>query len=361
MTDDFTPLPIAAVRRETRDAISYALDIPGSLAATYRFAPGQHVGVRATIDGQEIRRTYSVSGAPGDHRLWITIKKVPDGQFTSWAHAALAPGSTLDCMVPAGRFTLPATPSDQPARLFAVAAGSGITPVAGLIEGWLARHPGNTATLLFGNRSVDGIIFRERLEALKNRNLERLQIHHILSRDSESDAALLTGRIDAEKIRGLTRDCPPAPGDIAYLCGPDTLIKTARETFLALGLPREAIRHEFFRAGSPAEQRSAQPPKSSEALAAGATEVTAIHDGVRRTFPLAPDQHVIDAAIAAGIRLPYSCKGGMCCTCRAKLVEGDVVMDRNFSLQAWEMEAGFVLTCQSRATSPRVVLDYDAM
>ncbi len=363
MKDEFHSLEVREIRRETRDAISIGLVVPPALRDTFRYAPGQHIGVRAVIDGEEIRRTYSISGVPDDPRLWITIKRLPGGVFSSWAHANLKPGMHLDCMQPAGRFVLPpaTTSRRDAARLYAIAAGSGITPVAGLVETWLARHPANRATLIFGNHSIDDIIFRERLEGLKNRNLQRLQIHHVLSRDAESDVPLLSGRIDAIKIEGLTRDARPADGDMALLCGPDTLIKTARDVFLAFGLPREAIRQEFFRAGpaSSARPKPASPPLVTPATIARTAEVTAIHDGTRRTFQVAPGEHVIDAALAAGVKLPYSCKGGMCCTCRAYLVEGNVVMDRNFSLEAWEIEAGFVLTCQARPTTDQVVLDYD--
>ena len=272
MKDEFHALEVDSIRRETRDAISVGLAIPPTLRAAFRYAPGQHIGVRAVIDGEEIRRTYSISGERGDPRLWITIKRLPGGVFSSWAHATLKPGMLLDCMQPAGRFVLPpATASrSEPARLYAIAAGSGITPVAGLVETWLARHLENRATLIFGNRSIDDIVFRERLEGLKNRNLQRLQIHHVLSADAESDVPQLSGRIDAVKIEGLTRDARPADGDMALVCGPDTLIKTARDALLSLGLPREAIRHEFFRAGpvSSARPKPTTPPSETPPTAA---------------------------------------------------------------------------------------------
>jgi len=356
MSDDFHTLTIAEIRRETPHALSFGLSIPSTLSKTFRFEPGQHVGVRATIDGAEVQRTYSISSGPQDRLLWITIKRVEGGLFSSWAHRGLSAGGTLDCMAPAGRFVVPASSR----RIIAIAAGSGITPVVSIIDHALARDPDCAVSLVYGSRTVDEIIFRERLESLKNQNLQRLQIFHVLSRDSEADVPLLSGRIDGDKLGKLVGSMSLSGEDFLLLCGPDTLIKDARATLLSLGGARERIRFEYFRAGPQAAARPAHTPKPppNAAFIAGA-EVVAILDGTRRTFRVPEGQHVIDAALCQGLKLPYSCKGGMCCTCRAMLVEGAVTMDRNFSLQDWELEAGFVLTCQARPTSARVVLDYD--
>ena len=360
MTEDFHALEIGEVRQETAKAVSFGLIVPAALADTFRYKPGQHVPVRATIDGEDIRRTYSISSGPSDQLLWITIKHVTEGVFSSWAHTSLKYGARLECMPPAGRFVLAETaPDGAPRRVIAVTAGSGITPVMSIIENVLVSEPDSSVTLVYGNRTVDDIIFRERLEGLKNRHLQRLQIFHVLSRDSEADVPLLAGRIDGNKLERLADALHIDGRDEILLCGPDTLIKESRDALIGKGATRERIRFEYFRAGPQVSQppRSATP--ATAAMPVGA-EVTALLDGTRRSFRVAEGEHVIDAGLAAGVRLPYSCKGGMCCTCRAKLVEGAVVMDRNFSLQDWEMEAGFVLTCQSRPTTARVVLDYDA-
>lgn len=357
MKHDFHDLAIVDVRRETAHTLSFGLAVPPALSKSFRFAPGQHIGVRATIGGEEVRRTYSISSGPRDPLLWITIKRVEDGLFSNWAHRSLSVGDTLGCMAPSGRFVA----QQANGRIMAIVAGSGITPVVSIIEHALARDPDGAYTLIYGNRTVDEIIFRERLEGLKNQHLQRLQIFHVLSRDSgEADVPLLSGRIDADKLARLASSMTLNRIDEVLLCGPDTLIKDARATLLSLGVPRERIRFEYFRAGP----RSAVEPARTTARPQETTQVTgaeivAILDGTRRTFRVAEGQHIIDAGLAQGFKLPYSCKGGMCCTCRAMLLEGEVVMDRNFSLQAWEMEAGFVLTCQSRPTTPRVVLDYD--
>lgn len=359
MNHAFHSLGIAEVRRETSEAMSYGLAIPAAFRELFHFRPGQHITVRASIGGETVERTYSISNEPGDALLWITIKQTPGGVFSTWAHATLTTGMTLEAMPPAGRFVL--APGDgTPRRVVAIAAGSGITPLAGILEQAMAE-PGTRATLLYGNRAVDQIIFRERLERLKDRHLERLQVFHVLSRDAEADVPVLAGRVDADKIKALLAgaNCPRA-GDQVFLCGPDNLIKDARDALIAMGTPRAAIHFEFFKHGpqSAAPARRTAALSQPEIVTAG-TEVVALLDGVRKTFRVAEGQHVIDAALAAGIRLPYSCKGGMCCTCRAKLVEGEVDMDRNFSLEPWEIAAGFVLTCQARPRTPRLVLDYD--
>jgi ring-1,2-phenylacetyl-CoA epoxidase subunit PaaE len=361
MRDEFHPLPIAAVRRETADALSFALAVPERLAETFRHRPGQHLVVRATLGGEEVRRTYSISSDPTDPQLWITIKRVNGGVFSSHAHNSLGAGATIEAMRPSGRFAAADNGGDGRTHL-AIAAGSGITPVMALIRHVLTREPRSSFTLIYGNRSVDSIIFRQGLDDLKDRYLGRLSVLHVLSRDTEAEVPVLSGRIDGEKIKQLL-PLVAAPGDIdqVYLCGPGDLIGNARTALLEAGVARGRIHFEYFRAGPEPAQRRAPPPEPSEVVAAAGAEVIAVVDGARHTFRVPPGGLVVDAALAAGVRVPYSCKGGMCCTCRAKLVEGRVHMVRNFSLEPWEMEAAFVLTCQSQPISSRVVLDYDQM
>ena len=361
MKHEFHALTIAEVRHETSDAISYGLNVPDAVRDHFRFRPGQHITVRAGIGSDVVERTYSISNAPADRLLWITIKLTHGGVFSSWAHASLKAGMMIETTPPAGRFTLPEK-DGTPRRIVGIAAGSGITPIMGIIEHALADEPAAHVSLLYGNRSVDQIIFRTRLEHLKDLHLHRLQVFHVLSRDAEADVPVLAGRIDGGKIRALLGGALPGSGDHVFLCGPDSLIKEARDTLLALGVPRTAIHFEFFKQG-PQAATAGKPAQilARPASAGSDTEVVAVLDGVRKTFRVPEGVHIIDAALAAGIRLPYSCKGGMCCTCRAKLVDGEVTMDRNFSLEAWEMAAGFVLTCQARPKTSRLVLDYDQM
>ncbi len=362
MSHEFHGLKVTDVRRETADALSLGLAVPPEHAGDYAFKPGQHLVLRATLDGAEVRRTYSISSGPGDGDLWITIKRVDGGLFSQHAHGLLKPGSVVEAMPPAGRFVLPPA-TGTPRNLVAVAAGSGITPVMAMIRQALETEPDTRFTLIYGNRSFDSIIFRQALEDLKDRFLDRLMLVHVLSRDADADVPELNGRIDAAKIERFMRSLVKAEEvDHFFLCGPDTLIKDVRTTLMEMGVLRARIHFEFFRAGSEPEQR--RPPVRKEAVvgaAAAGADVTVVVDGARYSFKLPEGTHVVDAAVAAGIRVPYSCKGGMCCTCRAKVVEGKAEMSRNFSLEPWEVDAGYVLTCQTQARTPRLVLDYDQM
>ncbi len=354
MSHDFQPLTVTAVRRETADAISLALAVPEARKSAFAFKPGQHLVVRAILDGAEVRRTYSICSGPGDRDLWITIKRVEGGLYSPHAHG-LAVGASLEVMAPSGRFVMP--PSDGTSRtLVCIAAGSGITPIMAMIQKALETEPETHVILIYGNRSTDSIIFRQALEDLKDRFMQRFTLLHVLSRDPDTDVPELAGRIDGAKVERLLRTLVKV-GDIdhAFLCGPDTLIKDVRAKLMELGLPRDRVHFEFFRAGSEAEQRRA--PVKREAVVGVAANGAGRHSdrGWCASFLQAARRaHVVDAALAAGIRVPYSCKGGMCCTCRAKIVEGQAEMSRNFSLEPWEVEQGFVLTCQAQARSPRL-------
>lgn len=364
MSHDFHALTVTAVRKETADAVSIALAVPPGLEPEFAFRPGQHLVLRALRDGAEVRRTYSISSGPGDTDLWVTIKRVPGGAFSPFAHERFAPGSTVEVMPPAGRFVLPPA-QGRPRNLVAIAAGSGITPIMAMVREVLAREPGTRFTLLYGNRAFDSIIFRQALEDLKDRYLDRLMLVHVLSRDADADVPELQGRIDGDKLGRLLPALVKLDEiDHVFLCGPDTLIKDARAKLMEMGVARDRIHFEFFRAGPEGAEAQRRPPVVREAvLGAGAAgaDITLVVDGARHSFKLPEGAHVVDAALAAGIRVPYSCKGGMCCTCRAKIVEGKAEMSRNFSLEPWEVEAGYVLTCQARACSDRLVLDYDQM
>jgi ring-1,2-phenylacetyl-CoA epoxidase subunit PaaE len=361
MRDEFHTLSIAAVRRETTDAISFALAVPDALSEAYRYRAGQHLVVRATLEGEEVRRTYSINSDPADNELWITVKRVDGGVFSTHAHAGLCEGATLEFMRPAGRFVAPDDGGDGRTYL-AIAAGSGITPVMGLIRHVLAREPNSRFMLVYGNRSLDSIIFRQALDDLKDRYLGRFSVLHVLSRDVEADVPLVSGRIDGEKVRQLLPLIGrPDQIDHVYLCGPGNLIKDARKALLHAGVARERIHFEYFSAGPESVHRRTPAPLVADVTPAAGAEVIAVIDGARHVFRVPDGGLVVDAALSAGVRVPYSCKGGMCCTCRAKLVEGEVAMLRNFSLESWEVDAGFVLTCQAQPRSDRVVLDYDQM
>ena len=344
----FHALAIADVVQETDDAISLAFAVPADLVARFAFRPGQYLTLRASIDGEDTRRSYSICSAPGEP-LRVAIKRVEDGRFSAWAHAALAPGHSIEAMPPAGRFTVP----DGADNLLAIAAGSGITPILSILKSTLAR-PGTRATLLYGSRSTARILFRDEIEALKDRHMGRLSVVHVLSREQQ-DIAVLNGRLDAAKLAallpGLAADLP----DAALLCGPGAMIDAMTQGLVAAGLPQGRILHERFTAdGQPSRPRPPAKPGAAPFATA-----TIIADGVSTEVPMAEGEPVLDAALRAGLDLPYSCRAGMCSTCRARVVEGSVTMAVNYGLEPWETEAGYVLTCQSHPATPRLVIDYD--
>jgi len=371
---DYEPLSIAAVSRETAEAISVQMEVPSALGAAFNFRPGQHLPVRAGIDGAEQRRTYSICCGPGEAGLRIAIKRVAGGLFSNWANDTLKAGDTLEAMPPAGRFVLPAC-KEEPRHLVALATGAGITPILAMVKHALAREPQTSFTLVYGNRNPQTILFREELEDLKDRHLGRFTLLHTLSHNEESGAPLLEGRITADKVKALAAGLfKPAETAHVFLCGPGTMIKEARKALFDVGFAREQVHHEFFAPAGGRKAAAAGPsplpspqsdrPLREDPVSAGkpeGTEAIAILDGIRHRFTVPPGAQVVDAALAAGIRVPYSCKGGMCCTCRARLIEGEAEMTTNYSLEPWEIERGFILTCQAVPRSERLVVDYDQM
>lgn len=356
----FHPLRIVRVTPDTAQAVRLTLAAPAHVAQHFTFRPGQHLVVRAMIDGREMRRTYSICSAPDDGALEVTVKRVEGGWFSNHANEALKAGDILDAMPPSGRFTLPQ--GDGTARTYlAVTAGSGITPVVAMIQHAMAHEPETRFVLIYGNRTAASILFRQELDDLKDRNLGRLTVAHVLSRGDDDDVPLLAGRIDAERLKALVpKLVAPAAVDQAFLCGPGSMIKQAMGALQELGLPRERIHFEFFKRGDATEEPRRAPVPARTQAPEGAELMVAI-DGGRNTFRMQPGETILEAALRAGLNAPYSCKGGMCCTCRAKLVEGKATMAENFSLEPWEIERGFILTCQARPDTARVAVDYDQM
>ncbi len=352
MTPRFHPLRIKDVRRETPECVSLAFDVPPELADEYRFVQGQHLNVRAVLDGEEVRRSYSICSGVDDGELRVAIKKVPGGRFSSWANEALKPGDVIDVMTPEGRFFTPLQP--QAARHYvAFAAGSGITPVLSLIRTTLAREPRSRFTLVYGNRRLASTMFHEALWELKDRYLDRFVIYNVFSREAQ-EVELFNGRIDAAKARAfLDTLIPPETIDEAFVCGPASMIDEVESALIAAGMPRSHVHVERF--GVPGA--AAAPVDDAEAAEA---RVTLVVDGVRREIDFHRGQHsILEAGRAAGVDLPFSCKGGMCSTCRAKLLEGEVRMAKNYALEPHEVAAGFVLTCQSYPLTERVVISFD--
>ena len=358
----FHNLTIADVRRETPDAVSIAFEVPPDLSNAYSYQPGQYLVVRTDHDGEELRRNYSICSGLDEGELRIAVKRVPDGRFSTFANEQLKPGMQLEVMTPGGRFTTDID-ADHSSNYVAFAAGSGITPIMALAHSLLAREPGSTFTLFYGNRTTAGILFREKLEDLKDRYLERFSLFHILSREG-GDVPRLTGRLDANTVRELV-DAFVRPQDVErfFLCGPGDMIPEARRALIELGVERKKIRFERFT--TPETEQKAERRQSADLTPAAVTDapviVEIILDGVRRTVELPnAEANIIDSAHAQGVELPYSCRGGMCCTCRSRVVEGKAEMAVNYSLEPWELEQGYVLTCQSRPASDKLVLDFDS-
>ena len=351
----FHRLAVSDLRRETADAISLSFAIPRDLQADYRFSPGQYLTLRTTLDGEEVRRSYSICSGPDDGELRIAVKKVDGGAFSNWAAEELKCGDQLDVMTPTGRFGIAHAP-DRARVYVGFAAGSGITPILSIVKGVLAREPHSRFFLFYGNRSTGGMLFREALEELKDRFLQRLSVFHVISGE-EQDIPILHGRLDGDKVRVLLRSLVPAENvDHVFICGPAGMSEDIEATCRDIGIAGNRIHVERFVSefgGKPRPKAvvpTAAPPKAVASLTI---------DGKRREVPVAENESILDAALRAGMDLPFACKGGMCSTCRAKLVEGDAHMEVNYSLEPWELDAGFILTCQARPVSDKVVVDYD--
>jgi ring-1,2-phenylacetyl-CoA epoxidase subunit PaaE len=357
---EFHPLLIAHIARDQGDVTVVTFAVPPDTAARFRFKPGQHVAVRALIDGHEVRRNYSICAGPGEP-LRIAIKQVANGQFSTWAHQALQAGQSLDVMPPAGRFVL-ADGGGSARHVVTFAAGSGITPVLGIIRQALEHDAHTWVTLVYGNRGRDTVLFAEELDELKDRHLGRFDIVSVFSRSGEVDVPLFEGRIGADKVRALgQRLIRYTDAAQIFICGPGSMIKETRDTLMALGVARERIVHEFFAAGGGAFRKPLEPASAAVAVPRDGPKVTVILDGVRTRLTLEPGEFVLQAALRAGVKAPYACAGGMCCTCRAKIVSGTASMTANYSLEQWEIDKGFVLTCQALPTSDALVIDWDAM
>ena len=352
----FHRLTIADVRRETHDAVSLAFAPPPDLAQAYRYEPGQYLTLRATVDGEDLRRSYSICSGPDEAELRVAVKRVEGGAFSSWINAAAKPGDVIDVMTPTGRFGLQNHPGDGRTHV-GFAAGSGITPILSILKGVLTREPNSRFFLFYGNRSTAEMLFREELKVLKDRFLNRLSLFYVLSREAQ-DLPALNGRLDGEKARLLLRSLVPAAMvDHAFLCGPTEMSEDIEAALKDLGLREDQIHVERFVSAHGGKPRPAPIP--TEAFEKPAHRATLIVDGKRRETPMAEGESILDAALRAGMDLPYACKGGMCSTCRAKLVEGTAEMAVNYSLEPWELKLGFILTCQAHATSETLVVDYD--
>lgn len=360
MRPKFHPLNVAEVRRETKDCVSVAFDVPSEIKEHYTFKAGQYLTLRETIQGEDIRRSYSICSAPNENELRVAIKEVEQGKFSTWANRELQAGHTLQVMMPMGNFS-PALDAKNKKNYLLIAAGSGITPVFSIAKSILEEEPKSEVTLIYGNRFFQSIIFRDLLEDMKDAFLGRFRVFHVLSAEP-NDVELFSGRIDRKKLDGFAKGFIQTSNiDAIYICGPEPLIRTVSEFAADHNIPSDRVHFELFaspNAGAPVAAPT-EAPKSTTSTDAKCA-VTVMFDGQESNFFMPMDGTVIlDAAQQSGMDIPFSCKGGMCCTCRAHVSEGAATMKVNYALEPGEVEMGYVLTCQAVPTSDHITVDFD--
>jgi ring-1,2-phenylacetyl-CoA epoxidase subunit PaaE len=353
----FHALKVTDVRRETPDCVSVALAALNGSRSEFQYQPGQYLTFKTTINGEEVRRSYSLCSSPLEAELRVAIKQVPEGKFSTFANEQLQVGDTLESMEPMGKFTYPFE-AGQARQYVAFAAGSGITPILSLLKTALLTEPDSRFTLIYGNRNTEHIIFREVLEALKNQFMGRLSLHYVLSREHPG-SDLFFGRIDADKCGAFCRTLiQPLEADAFFLCGPEEMIFKVRDTLQGLGVEPKRIQFELF--ATPTEllgQKTASRPRPERQVQ---SRIQLTLDGNSMELELdSSGATILDAALKAGADLPFACKGGVCCTCKAKVLEGAVDMDVNYALEPEEVAEGYILTCQSHPRTDRVVISFD--
>ncbi|MFN5178164.1 1,2-phenylacetyl-CoA epoxidase subunit PaaE [Limnohabitans sp.] len=359
----FHDLTVSRVSPEAAGAVAIALHIPQELRALFDFQPGQFLTLRADIAGSDVRRSYSISSprsrlAQGE--LELGIRPVEGGVFSNWAATQLKAGDTLRVMPPDGRFTVQ---KQRAIHRVGFAAGSGITPILSILATTLEEQPESKFTLVYGNRRMDSVMFNEALQDLKDRYPSRLTLIHILSRQAQ-EVPLLEGRIDAAKVSAIIEAFLPVGSmDEVFICGPEAMIEETEQALLDAGVKAERIRTERFTSPTlealPAEHRAKAVLGDKATRDSGEVQLTVVLDGKAYDMPMNSDEKILDIALAMGLDLPYSCKGGVCCTCRCKVMQGETVMDKNFTLEPREVATGFVLSCQARPTTAQVVVSFD--
>ena len=355
----FHDLRVRRIEPDTAEASIVTFEVPPELGSVFGFTQGQYLTLRTTIDGQDLRRSYSICAGVDDGELRVGVRKVKGGVFSNWINERLQPGDTISVMAPQGRFFVPIEPGPRRHHV-GIAGGSGITPILSIMKTVLAREPLSRFTLIYGNRMLRSTMFKEELEDLKNKYMTRLVLHHVFS-DDPTDAPLNMGLINRDKIADFLASVLPAPSiDQAYICGPFQMNDEAEAALLAAGVPEDRIHIERFGVATPTGEAVGAVVHQAQPGDAEVARVLIIRDGMRREIEFRKDQpSILDAASAAGMEVPFSCTSGVCGTCRAKLVEGKVRMERNFALDKAEVADGFVLTCQAHPLTERVVLSFD--
>lgn len=351
----FHSLKVADIYKETKDCSVVCFDIPEDLAAEFAFTQGQHLTLKSTIDGQEVRRSYSLCSSPIEGKWRVAVKKINGGLFSSFVNDSLKKGDEVEVMVPSGKFNTEISCTAK--NYIAFAAGSGITPILSIIKTHLAQEPNSTFKLFYLNRSVKSIIFKEEIEQLKNVYFGRFEIFHFLTKEHRS-IELLNGRFTKEKMEVLTTKIIDVPSvDECFICGPESMIFLIRDELAAAGLDKSKIHYELFTSELSEEDKN-RAARILEKKVEG-TEVTIIDGGKEFHFIMDDDfDNILDGALAAGADLPFACKGGVCSTCKCKVISGEVEMKINYALDENEVQKGLVLSCQAVPTSEKVVVDF---
>ncbi len=352
----FYPLSVAKVHQETRDAVVVTFAVPPELKDSFQYQQGQHLTLRTKIGEEDVRRSYSICSSVQEAQLRVAIKRTPGGLFSSWANESLKVGDVLDVMPPMGHFNVPLDAGNSK-HYMAFAAGSGITPMLSIIKTTLQAEPNSRFTLFYGNRASSSVIFKTELGDLKDVYMDRLNLAYVMSREQQ-DIELFNGRITKEKAELIIKHwITLADIDVAFICGPEDMMHGVSAALQEAGMPKAAIKIELFAASIPKHEHK---PRSLGAEVRHETEVTVIMDGSHTTFTMDKDKEsILDAGLRAGIDMRYSCKGGVCSTCRCKILDGKVDMDVNYALEDYEIARGFALSCQSFPVSDKVVVDFD--
>ncbi len=357
MSLHFHNLTINKVVKETADCVSVLFNVPDELKEIFQFKQGQSLTMRTIINGEEVRRTYSICASPAENKLKVAIKKVEGGLFSIFANQQLKKDEVVEVMPPIGKFYTELNPSNQKNYL-AFAAGSGITPIISIIKTTLQTEPQSNFTLVFGNKNRSSIIFFEELEGLKNKYIERFNFIHVLSRE-RTESTLNSGRVNTEKLEALKKLIDYHLIDETFICGPEEMLFCIKDYLEALGIDKKKIHFELF--ASAGQKRKQKIVESTTADTGAKSNISLKADGRFFDFniPFNSELSILDVALQNGADLPYACKGGMCCSCKAKLVEGEVMMDVHWGLEEEEVEKGYILTCQSHPKSEKVVIDFD--
>lgn len=354
----FHSLKIKDVKRETPDAVSIELEVPSELKDQFKFKQGQYLTFKLNVNGEELRRSYSICSSPLENSLRIAVKEIEQGRVSGYFNRQTQIGQTVEVMPPMGNFNTELSASNRKSYI-AFSAGSGITPIMSILKSVLEAEPSSTFTLFYGNRTPESVIFKEELEQLQARYSGRFKLHFLYSRQKSADP-LFEGRISREKIEAIAQQHPQVlQGDEYFLCGPQEMIEAASELLQNRSIPKEKIHFELFTTAVPTEASVAEA-ESVNANEGGDSKVLVILDGEETEIVVEAGTTILDAAIDAGLDVPYACTGGSCCTCRAKTVEGSVEMEVNYALTDQEVDDGYILTCQSHPQTPRMIVDYDA-